>query len=73
MFTMTTELSLYIGARLKLFRKKLQLTQLELANKAGMDSNAYAKIEQGKQCPKLETLEKIIKALGVKSSDILPF
>jgi len=38
-----------------------------------MNPNAYAKVEQGKQTPQLETLEKILKVLGVKSSDILPF
>ena len=73
MFVMTTELSLHIGARLKPFRQKLRLTQLELAKIADIDSNTYAKIERGDQTPSLETLEKIVKALGVKSSDVLPF
>lgn len=73
MFVMTTELSLHIGARLKLFRQKLRFTQLEISGKAGVDSNTYSKIERGDQTPSLETLEKIVKALGVKSSDVLPF
>jgi transcriptional regulator with XRE-family HTH domain len=73
MFIMTTELSTYIGERLKPLRHKLRLTQLELAEKADIDSNTYAKIERGDQTPSLETLEKIVKALGVKSSDVLPF
>lgn len=73
MSTMTSELSSYIGVHLKLFRQQLRLTQRELAEKANVDSNTYAKIERGDQTPSLETLEKIIKALGVKSSDVLPF
>ena len=68
-----TELSKHVGKELKALRIKNNLTQTELAKKAGIFWNAYAKIEQGKQEPKLETLEKILKVLGVKSSDILPF
>lgn len=47
-------------------------TQEELAKKAGVDSNSLAKIERGESKPKGLTLVKIIKALGVKSSEILP-
>jgi len=73
MLIMTTKLSVYVGERMKLFRQRLRLTQLVLAEKAGIDSNTYAKIERGDQTPSVETLEKIVKALGVKSSDVLPF
>jgi len=68
-----TELSKHIGQKLKILRRGKKLTQRELADKADMNPNAYAKVEQGKQTPQLETLEKILKVLGVKSSDILPF
>ena len=68
-----TELSKHIGKELKVLRHSKKLTQRELADKVGMHSNAYAKVEQGKQTPQLETLEKILMVLGVKSSDILPF
>lgn len=68
-----TESSKHIGKELKALRIKNNLTQTQLAEKAGIFWNAYAKIEQGKQEPKLETLQKILKVLGVKSSDILPF
>lgn len=53
-------------------REKKGWTQEELAKKAGIDSNSYAKVERGESKPYGVTLVKIIKALGVKSSDILP-
>lgn len=35
--------------------------------------NYFARIERADVKPSVETLEKVVKALGVKSSDILPF
>ena len=43
----------------------------ELAKKAGINANFYAKVERGKAKPSGVTLTKIIKALGLKSTDIL--
>ena len=62
-----------ISKLLKEFREKADLTQTEVAKKAGLHPNAYAKIERGERLPNLDTLQKICKALGVKSSDVLPF
>lgn len=62
-----------IANNLKQIRFKKSLTQTEVADKAGLHPNSYAKIERGESMPSLETLEKIAKALKVKSSDILPF
>ncbi len=70
---MTDKTSQQIARRLKQVRHQKNLTQLQLAEKAGINSNYYSKIERGELKPSVETLEKIIKALGVKSSDILPF
>lgn len=63
----------HVAKALKEAREKGGLTQQELAKKAGINSNAYAKIERGSALPELDTLEKLAKALGVTSSDILPF
>lgn len=62
-----------IGKNLKKARQKNELTQVEVAEKTGIHPNYYAKIERGEVQPALDTLEKIFKVLGVKSSDILPF
>ncbi|MFA5933240.1 MAG: helix-turn-helix transcriptional regulator [Microgenomates group bacterium] len=61
-----------IADNIKEARERKGLTQVEVAMKAGLDSNSYAKIERGESKPYGITLVKIIKALGVKSSDILP-
>jgi transcriptional regulator with XRE-family HTH domain len=62
-----------IAESLKEIRQKRGLTQVEVADKAGLHVNSYAKIERGEAMPEIETLGKIAKALRVKSSDILPF
>ncbi len=61
-----------IAKNLKDARERLQLTQSELAKKAGINGNTYAKIERSGGL-KLETLKKLAKALGVTSTDILGF
>ncbi len=62
-----------IGKKLKEARKKLDLKQIDVANKADISVNYYARIERDEQNPTLETMERILKVLKVKSSDILPF
>jgi transcriptional regulator with XRE-family HTH domain len=70
---MTDKTSKHIAEQLKQTRLKKGLSQAGLAEKAGMNSNYYAKIERGEIKPSVSTLEKIINALGVKSSTIFPF
>lgn len=62
-----------VGPKIQAARQQQGLTQAAVAKKAGMQTNYYATIERGDRVPSLQTLEKIIKALGVKSSDVLPF
>lgn len=62
-----------IGKNLQQARYKRNLTQVDVAKRAVTTVNHYAKIERGEVVPSLKTLEKIVKALDVKSSDILPF
>lgn len=61
-----------IAENIKKAREKKDWTQKQLAERAGIDDNTLAKIEQGVSKPEGLTLVKIIKALGVKSLDILP-
>ncbi len=70
---MTDKTSKQIAQNLKQFRLKKGLSQVGLAEKAGINSNYYAKVERGELNPSIETLKKIVKALDVKSSDIFPF
>lgn len=62
-----------IANNLKKVRLAHQLTQESLATKAGLSTNYYARIERAEVKPTIETLEKIVKALNIKSSEILPF
>lgn len=62
-----------IAKNIKNTRAEQGMTQLDVAEKAGISVNYYARIERADVKPSVETLEKIIKALNVKSSDILPF
>jgi len=63
----------HIAKMLKKHRLANGLTQKEVAKRAQMHSNSYAKIERNDRDATVETLEKVVKALGVKSSDVLPF
>lgn len=65
--------SLQIGRHLQQARHDKNLTQAEVAQRARTTVNHYAKIERGEVVPSLKTLEKIVKALGIKSADVLPF
>lgn len=62
-----------ISDKFRKTRLKLGLTQIEFAKKADLNSNYYAKVERGEINPTLTTLKKIVKALGIKSSEVLPF
>jgi len=62
-----------LGDKLRQAREKAGLTQVGLAKKAGINDNYYARVERAEASPTLEKFEKIVKALGVKSSEILNF
>ena len=62
---------LEMAEKIKAVRLNKGLLQTDVAKKAGLNSNFYAKVERGEAKPSGVTLTKIIKALGVKSSDIL--
>ena len=62
-----------IAKNLRELRKSKHLTQTEVAQKAKISTNHYAKIERGEVIATITTLERIIKSLDAKSSDILPF
>jgi len=62
-----------LGKNIKKARQKAGLTQADVAKKAGTHVNYFARIERGEVNPSVEILENIVRALKVKSSDILPF
>ncbi|MGI8419224.1 MAG: helix-turn-helix domain-containing protein [Candidatus Levyibacteriota bacterium] len=62
-----------IGSNIRKARKQKGVKQVEVAVEAGLNTSYYGKIERGIVNPSLEKLYRIIRALGVRSSDILPF
>lgn len=48
-----------IGKRLKAYREYHQLTQEDLATKAGVNEKYYGRIERNESCPTVDKLEKI--------------
>jgi transcriptional regulator with XRE-family HTH domain len=61
----------YIGNRLKNLRIRRALTQQELADRAGVSSNAINRIELDKAEPHMSTLRKLAKALDVDPSELV--
>ena len=62
-----------LGKNIKKLRKRFGLTQAQVAKKANIHVNFFARIERGEENPTYETLEKLAKALKAKSSEFLPF
>lgn len=62
-----------MGLNLKQIREKKNMTQADVAIKANITINYYARIERGEENPSFEILKGLITALKVKSSDFLPF
>src|SRR5690625_5232472 len=52
-------------------RKEKKLTQVEFAKLVGISTNYYASIEQGKNSPSLDVLNRIAKTLDVSLFYIL--
>ena len=62
-----------VAENMKKVRLTKHMTQEEVAEKASITTNHYARIERGEVSPSLETLAALIKGLSTKSSKILPF
>ncbi len=61
------------GEKMQKTRKEKGVTQEELAAKLSMHRTYIGLIERGERNPTIRTLYKIAKALGVQSSELLPF
>lgn len=70
---MSSETVKEIGKRLKAIRQEKGLTQIEVADKAQLNSNYYSKIERGEINASPDAYAKIAKALKVTAADIFPF
>lgn len=60
-----------IGNRLLTFRRRLGLTQAEVAEAAGLSDRTYADIERGSVNMRIETILKICNVLSITPDEIL--
>ena len=67
------KLAQQIGGQLRRLRIQKGLTQLELAEKAGIGLTYLSKIEQGVRIPSVKTCFKLAKALKIELWEIFNF
>ena len=60
------------GNRVAMLRKKAGLTQVALAHRIGMSSEAVSRIENGSASPTLERVAAIARALDVPLAEFFP-
>lgn len=63
---------LHPGALIMTFRKARDMTQLELAQKAGLSRGQVANLEVGRTDLPVKTLQRIAVALGVPTKELIP-
>ena len=68
-FSLTVEL----GKQIRNRRKRLGLTQEELAERLGVGHQALSRIEQGKMAPKMERLPLLAENLQCAVADLFRF
>lgn len=60
-----------LGPNLREARKRLGLTQEQVAQRSGVHSTEVSRIEAGKRDPKVSTVERLAKAVEVKPGRLL--
>ncbi|HUT79446.1 MAG TPA: helix-turn-helix transcriptional regulator [Polyangia bacterium] len=60
-----------VRTRIRELRTERRLTQEQLCDLAGISRDAVSRIESGSRTPSLDTLERIIRALGGSWTDVL--
>ena len=66
------KLSLYIGSKIKHFRKKGKITQEELGKKIGVKNNTISAYERGAISTDQDILFKLADALDISINDLFP-
>lgn len=60
-----------MGERIKFLRRKMNLTQLQLAELVGVNRSLICKLETGNTIGSLSTLARLATAFGVSVSELL--
>jgi transcriptional regulator with XRE-family HTH domain len=56
----------HLGAALRILREQAGLSQTDVSRQAGMSKSQLSKYETGRELPKLDSLARILRALGVQ-------
>ncbi|WP_314303932.1 helix-turn-helix transcriptional regulator [Brevibacillus parabrevis] len=62
-----------VGAQIRVLRKQKDLSQLELATRAGLQDTYIGGVERGTRNISLDTFEKIVNALEVEPIEVFMF
>jgi transcriptional regulator with XRE-family HTH domain len=60
-----------LGAAVRVLRKEAGLSQMALAEKAGLTLNYIGNVERGEKVASVETLVRIARALEINGSELL--
>lgn len=66
------ELNIFVGNKIREYRKKKNLTQKELGDRIGVKHNTISSYEKGINAPEQNTLFKIARTLDVRVDDLFP-
>lgn len=66
-----SDLPVRLGRNLAARRRALGLTQAEVAERLGVDTETLSRFERGKHVPSLLTLERLAETLGSTCADLL--
>lgn len=65
-------MSAEIAEKIRRYRLRKKLTQLELADAAGVSVRVISSIEAGEHSTRIDTLEAVVGALGREMGDLFP-
>ncbi len=60
-----------LGANVRVLRDSAGLTQMQLANRCGIDMAEISRIERGLKDVRVSTIAKVAQGLGVPAGDLL--
>jgi transcriptional regulator with XRE-family HTH domain len=63
----------FSGAKIRRLRESLDMTQVELAEKASVTQSFISDLEGNKKFPNMKTMIRIAQALGVTVNDLFEY
>ena len=68
---MDARLATTLGATARAARERAGLTQADVAERVGIASEVYGRLERGRMLPSVQTLRRLCLALAVPADDLL--